>query len=506
MPNSPRQMSWPVQLLTMVAVITAVIVLGQFFVAWGAPYESVVCLYLLGVVLVSVLTTGYVFSTVCAIVCSLAYSYFIKHPVYAFGDLSFYTLLTVGLMMTISIIISSITSKVKEGQLQARRREEESAVLYQLTRDLAGCTSVDNAINIALRNIDHVFHTDCQLLLFTSEGQPEKTYAAFENGHLYPRKPIDPNRDFKEYAQRPQDGFFITHEQYEWPFYAPDYRVLGSISIPVSTARRLTPIEMRIVRTMSETIGIVIDKIAMNNQQQEFEMEVSQERYRTNLLRSISHDLRTPLAGIFGTADVLLSILPEKSEQWQLAANIRKESNWLYNMVQNILSLTRLQNGTVKLKKEVMVLEDVVNDAVETMTMRYPNKPIITSFPDEVLAAPMDASLMLQAIINLIENANKYSQPEDAIEIEVDRPEEKGMVAIHVKDNGHGLTPSSLDKIFTMFYTTRSNIQGAPRGFGLGLPICDSIMKAHDGRIEARNRVDGKKGAEFILYLPEYSL
>lgn len=492
------------QTIIMLLICAVGILLGQIMNGCGAPDETIVCIYLLCVVLTSTVTTGYAYGILSAFICVFAYNFFISAPIYSLRDMSPYWVLTCSLMFVIAIVISSITSRVKEGELLALHREEEAHVLYQLTKDLAGVTTVDAAIDSVLRNVSSVFHTDCRILRFTEEGTPAESFVLLEGASIRKNIPIDPERDFEEYKQRPENGFYTNKKQYEWPMYRSDGTILAALAIPERVAKKLSPLDISVLNTTAETCGMAFDKLILSRQQVQNQQVVSQERYKTNLLRSISHDLRTPLAGISGTAEVLMEQLEPGTEAYAMASNIKKETVWLYDLVQNILSLTRLQSEGFSIKAELNILEEVVDSAVETMRMRLPKRPIETVYPEDVIAVMIDSSLIKQVVINLIDNANKYSTEGQPIEIEVCKEPDSKYVDVHVRDHGEGLSPSALEQIFKMFYTTRNKAAGTQRGFGLGLPICDSILKAHNGSIEARNRTDGEHGSDFIIHIPEF--
>lgn len=481
------------------------ILVGEIMLHFTAPAYTIVCVYILGIVVISFLTTTYWYGLIASLFLSIAFAYFIAAPIFSFQELSPYFMIATTIMLLISILISSITSKVRSNEILALYKEERSNILYHLTRDLAGMTMVDEVIKRTLQNISDVFHTDCDLLLFNNEEQPEDDFILLKDGIFKEERPTNSSYNFEKYKTRPENGYYITPEKYEWPFYTLNKKILGVISIPTSIAQEMSLSDLRLISTMTDAAGIVIDKLSLAQIEEKSRQEMDQERYRTNLLRSISHDLRTPLAGITGTTEVLMAMLPEDSKEHELAANINKETNWLYNLVQNVLSLTRIQNSGMTLHKEVMIVEDVVNSAVETMQFRLPNRTFITNYPEEVLAAAMDASLIKQVIINLLDNANKYSPMSEPIEIDVWQESEKNQVAVSVKDHGEGLSPAALEKVFRLFYTTKPSEPEALRGFGLGLPICSSIMKIHDGSIVSANREDGTSGASFTIYLPEYS-
>lgn len=500
-----KQLSVSKQIILSVCFCIISILIGEVMLHFNAPAYTIVCVYILGNVLVSSFTSSYWYGLISCLVSSLAFAYFVAAPIFSFRELSPYFIVATIILLIISMLISSITSKMRANERLAWHKEEVSNILYHLTRDLAGMTSVDEVIKLTLQNIADVFQTDCRLLLFTSEGKAEENFILFENGVFEEKAQTDPTRTFEEYKTRPALGYYRNAHQYEWPFYGMDKKVLGALAIPKEVAEKLNDSDLRLINTMTDAAGIVIEKLTLAQVEEKSKIEMSQERYRTNLLRSISHDLRTPLAGITGTAEVLMSMLSQDSKEYELASNIHKETNWLYNLVQNILSLTRIQDTGIRLKKEVMIVEDVVNSAVETMEFRLPQRQFVTNYPEDVLASEMDASLIKQVIINLLDNANKYSPMNQPIEITVWKEEETNQVAVSVQDYGEGLSPAALEKVFHLFYTTKPSDPKALRGFGLGLPICASIMKIHDGSITSGNREDGPSGAVFTIYLPEFN-
>jgi len=170
-------------------------------------------------------------------------------------------------------------------------------------------------------------------------------------------------------------------------------------------------------------------------------------------------------------------------------------------LVENILNLTRLQDGRLSIKKQPEAVEEVIGEAVGHIVKRTPIYEISVSVPDELLLVPMDAKLIIQVIINLLDNAFKHTKPEKKIGIIVELNKNTNMAEFTVRDSGSGIRQEDLPNIFEVFYTSHSNHADTRHGIGLGLAICDSIVRAHGGNIAARNRSDGA-GAEFIFTLP----
>lgn len=490
------------QSLIMIACCVVGVLIGFGLTDLNAPEETVVLVYTLCVVLVSVLTSGYVYGLITSLISTFAYNFFVKEPYFSITGFTYYNILTFIFMMILSVLICFITQKVKQGEIEARTKEEENYILFRLTSDLAKAENIPQAVELTLYNVSRTFNTNCRMLLFNSEGVPEKTFVRYANGQIHTNQPTSTLRDFSEYKKPPESGYYVNSQQYEWPAGYEDGVPIAALAIPVDTCEEMNESDYRLCSTMAQSAGIVISKLRLIVSQEQKSQEVSQERYRSNLLRSISHDLRTPLAGISGTAELLVSKLEPDTEAYGLAVNIRKETMWLFDLVQNILSLTRLQEGRLKIKKEIEVVEDVADAAIETMKVRLPGRTIVKNAPQEVLIAPMDPSLIKQVIINLLDNANKYSEESEPLEVTITDNPQKGCVDLSVADHGDGISQEALDKIFKMFYTTRAKAPDSLKGFGLGLPICDTVMKAHGGSIEAGNRPD-THGAVFTIHIPK---
>lgn len=226
--------------------------------------------------------------------------------------------------------------------------------------------------------------------------------------------------------------------------------------------------------------------------------ESERERYRANLLRSISHDIRTPLAAIIGTAEILERETETSDSRRGLIKSIRDEADWLRSLVENILSLTRLQDER-GLPKQQEAAEEIVGSAIGHVMRRMPERTIDVDVPEELLLVPMEAKLIEQVLINLLDNAARHTAPEGGITVAV--REVGGAAEFSVFDEGEGIEDVHLPKLFDTFYTTRDAHADASHGVGLGLAICRTIVEAHGGKITAQNRTD-RTGAEVSFILP----
>lgn len=226
---------------------------------------------------------------------------------------------------------------------------------------------------------------------------------------------------------------------------------------------------------------------------------MERERERANLLRAISHDLRTPLSGIMGTSEMLMDMTEKEDRRQELLLGIYQDADWLKSLVENILSLTRLQDGKILIHKEMEAIEEVIGCAVAHVERSFPERVIQVETPEDFRLVPMDAKLMEQVITNLLDNAVKHTKPEETITVSASYTE--NTLSVSVRDEGEGIAEEDIPNLFQIFYTSKNRSADVKRGIGLGLTICETVINAHGGTIIGRNRTDGK-GAEFLFTLP----
>lgn len=235
-------------------------------------------------------------------------------------------------------------------------------------------------------------------------------------------------------------------------------------------------------------------------EQEEIVQKAEKEKMRANLLRAVSHDLRTPLTSIIGASSSYIENKDSLNEnrKYELIKCIYDDANWLRNMVENLLTITRIQESDTKVKKTLEMVEEVAAEAVLRFKKRYPEAMVNVRIPNEMLLIPMDSTLIEQVINNLLENAFNHSQSKEPIEFFME--DEPDSVSFHVRDFGMGIPPEHLEDIFDGVAQRNSSPSDSKKGMGIGLSICKTIISAHNGSIYALNH---DHGAEFIFTLPK---
>lgn len=260
----------------------------------------------------------------------------------------------------------------------------------------------------------------------------------------------------------------------------------------------ISAVIMLVITIMSSTLAIKV------KQQEKIKAETVHEKMRANLLRAVSHDLRTPLTTIYGSSSAMIEQYDclSKEQLLQLATGIREDTQWLIGMVENLLSVTKIDNDGVKIIMTPTVLEELIDAVLIRFKKRYPNQKINVDIPDDFISIPMDAVLIEQVIVNILENAVQHAVGMTELTLKVFVV---GRNAIfEISDNGCGIEKDRLPDIFTGYFEKKdAPVDSQKSSMGIGLSVCASIIKAHNGSITAENRKGGGCCFRFALNMEE---
>lgn len=410
--------------------------------------------YILGVMYINVFTSGLVYGVVASLFSVMLVNYMFIDPFMQFRIRSD-DMVTAVVMLCVSLLCSSLTGRIKVQAAQSERKAYASQVLLEASRSLFGAEDPDTILRITATQLGKLLE------------RPVCFAPAPE--HIAP-------------------GTLIL-----LPPGQTDYRSCPAL-------HEFSTYEHNLALSILDVCSLALEKEASNRARREIEEAARQEQLRANLLRSISHDLRTPLTSISGNALILTEKNPLLTEEKrrELSAAIYEDANWLNHLVENLLSITRMENGQVNLRIQPELIQDIFDDVLTHLDHDAARHTIVTNVADDLLMADMDAQLIEQVLVNLINNAIKYTPEHSRIELSA-APEGK-FVRICVTDNGPGIPEESRDKLFDMFYTLGKTRSDGRRGLGLGLALCRSIVAAHGGVIDVQNAAP--HGACFRFTLP----
>lgn len=287
-------------------------------------------------------------------------------------------------------------------------------------------------------------------------------------------------------------GVICVNYLFTYPYFALNFTLTG---YPI------TFICMLAISLMTSTMTSNLKRQAiLLSEREKLLMEAEKEKMRANLLRAVSHDLRTPLTGIIGNSSAYIdnNNLLTDTEKLKLVQHIHDDSNWLLNMVENLLTVTRIRTSEMNVTTSLEAVEEVVGEAMARFKKRMPGTAVHVTIPEEYVLLPMDAMLIEQVIINLLENAAVHSGSDSPIIFTVS--ETPDSVCFSTRDYGVGIPEEKLSTLFDGTDYDTNKASDARKGMGIGLSICKTIITAHHGTITARNHTEG---AEFIFMLPK---
>lgn len=425
---------------------------------------NLIMVYLLGVAFVAT-RYGRGPSAVAALLSVAAFDFFFVPPHLTFAVADTQYAVTFAVMLVVGLLISTLAVQVREQAEATSQRERRTQVLYALSRELAGLRAPDQVADVVCRHLAELFRGPAVVLLANRNGEMPRSDLA--------------------------DAMVV-------PLRSGD-TTIGAVGVkPADHLRPLAPEQVDLLETIAHQAAAALERARLAAEGEEARMAMERERLRSALLSSVSHDLRTPLAAIEGAASTLLdeSAALERETRRDLLETIHEEAQRLHRRVRDLLDMTRLESGSVTLDVEWQSLEEIVGSALNRAGRVLGERGVSIDLPPSLPLVPCDAVLLEQVLVNLLENASKYSGPGGPIEVMArEAPRE---VVLTVADHGPGIAAGEEEHIFEKFYRSSSS-RGAD-GVGLGLAICRAIVTAHGGRIWALNREGG--GAAFHVSLP----
>ncbi|WP_313581783.1 sensor histidine kinase KdpD [Lacrimispora sp.] len=466
--------------------------------------QNIIMVYIFSVLLVSRMTEGYWYGVVASAVSVLTFNFFFTEPYYTFNAIQSGYPLTFVIMLLVALITSALTVRMKAEARLAVKREHRTEILYEINKKLLATRGLDRIVALTNDYVAKLFERS--IIFFTAD--PEHG----ENGEVV-QTADDIGSDVLNSAGEKAVAHWVFLNQKQAGAGTDTLMGAAAFYMPVISQGKVLAVwgiscgkgnldhnTRLFLRMIASQVAMALERQHLSDEQRNMIVESEKEKMRSTLLRAISHDLRTPLAGILGASSVIRENgkMLDENTQDSLIANIQEESQWLIRMVENLLSVTRINEDASNLKKSTEAAEEVVGEAVSRIKRRFPQSNIHVHVPEEFLEVPMDGTLIVQVLINLLENAIKYSPADSSIEVRLDR--EGTWAKFEVLDRGRGILSEDLPHLFAGYKPNENRSADSSRGMGIGLSICKTIVNAHQGNLEAENRKDG--GTVFRFTLP----
>jgi len=481
---------------TQAAVVVALATGVAFGLFPFSELSNLVMVYLLGIVIVA-MRTGRGPSLLAAVLSVAAFDFFFVPPRFTFAVTDARYLFTFLVMLIVGLVISGLTVRTRAQAEAAHHREQQTAALYAMSRELASTRGVDNLLQVAIKHVTDVFRGQVVILIPERGGAP---LAAWAGGQFE----VDANEMGVArwvYEHRQPAGLGTSTLPGASALHVPLIGSTGAVGVlalrPTDRHAMDEPERLHQLETFAAQTALALERANLATEAQNAELRIETERLRNSLMSSVSHDLRTPLATITGAVSTILddaTRLDERTRR-ELLESVHEEAERLNRLVQNLLEMTRLESGALQLRKELHPPEEIVGAALSRLGKRLGERRITTRVPPDLPLVAMDDVLIEQVLVNLLDNAIKYTPAGSPLDIIATATDEN--LTIEVADRGPGLPPGREDKVFEKFYQTDP---GEGRGAGLGLAICQGIVRAHGGRIWAQNLPGA--GVAFLFTLP----
>ncbi|MEA5059664.1 MAG: ATP-binding protein [Candidatus Pelethousia sp.] len=422
--------------------------------SFGVNNESIIMVFLLGVLFTAVLTSSKGWATGTSIVSAILFNYLFTEPRYSFFVYSTNDLMLLAFFLVTGIVSGTVTSRLQNEMELANRNEGTARTLYQIASSFLSACGKETVVKKAEDLIQQYADLDCTIVL----GQ---------------------DKTGQGYAIQSGSGRLG--------------RLIPSQGEPQGQ-------KLLIVQAVCTQLGIALERENLVAEREEIRLAMEREHQRGMLLRSIAHDLRSPLTALSGAGNLLADNYDSltDSERKKLAGDLSEEIIWLTDLVENILNMTRISERKIVLHKQDEVVDDVIGEAVKHTERLFGDRRFRVKLPDEVIAVPMDGKLISQVIINLLENAVRHAPQKSEITLAVET--EGGQMKVSVADTGNGVPEEIRGRLFESFVTQDKGVVDGRRGLGLGLAICKAIVEAHGGKIHVEDNVPS--GSVFIFTLP----
>ena len=492
-------------LLKAVLITAAATGISFCFYTLGLREANIITVYILGVLLTAIWTNGHLYGALASLLSVISFNFFFTVPRFTLAANDPDYPVTFLIMLVASVISSTLATRVKKQARQSAQKAYYMELLINSNQKLQQGRDEQEIIQIAAEQVSALLDRPV-LYALAMKGQELSFQVSPQNEANKQLSAMTPEEKgvadwvIKNNKHAGATTNTLSHAHNLYLSVRGNQEVMGVIGVPAKYYPPLEVFEKNLMISILNECGLILERRRLRDEKQKIALETQRERLRSNLLRAISHDLRTPLTSISGNAGVLMEksiALTEEKEQ-EIYASIYDDSMWLVDLTENLLSITRIENGTMHLQMNAELIDDVLREAIAHVDRQAARHHIRVNLEDDLLMAKMDARLIVQVIINIVNNAIKYTPEGSHICISAEK--EDRMVCIHIADDGPGISDEAKVHLFDMFYTAGIGKADSRRGLGLGLSLCQSIVEAHGGEISVEN--NEPHGAIFSFTLP----
>ncbi|MEQ6205467.1 sensor histidine kinase KdpD [Enterococcus mundtii] len=445
--------------------------------------QNLMLVYIFFILLVARLTSGYFWSALSSILSVLAFNWFFVEPLYSLTVYKQGYPITLVIMLIVALMISNLMVRLKKQAVHAREKEQQMEILYELNKQFVLAEDQQQIVELSATYLGRLL--DREVIFFDKHAIKLSQYTPKDAPFLLDH-PEEAAVAYWTAKNQKDSGYGTDTLSGAKGFYLPivaNGKTLAVLGIRRSRGLPIEDSQLNYLRLVLTQLAVILEQTELKNEKEQIELENEREKVRSNLLRAISHDLRTPLTAISGIAETLLQTDEElkQATRQKLLTDIQTESQWLIRMVENLLSITRINMDTMQVKKTTEPIEEIIEAVYEHVTKVYPDKELLVHLPTAVLFVEVDPILIEQAMFNLVENAFRHGSTQGQVEVSVFQ--EGQQVICEVKNDGE-ISLKQYEKIQMNLSNEEEVPIDSKNGLGIGLSIVKTIIHAHNGKLE----------------------
>lgn len=491
-------------ILKSVVILIIASCIGMLFRHLGFAEANIITIYVLGVLIASVVTRHRIYSLISSIVSVLVFNFFFTEPQFTLQAYDKGYPITFLIMFLAALITSSLAVKLKENAKQSAKAAYKTKVLFDTNQLLQQAKDKNDIVLATANQLKKLLGKDIVFYLVENEKLGKPHCFTMSEDQIDKEITGTKERAVAEWVQRNNKHAGTTtgtlsNAKCLYLAVRLNSRVYGVVGIYIGD-EPLDSFEKSILLSILGECALSLENEKNAKEKEEAAILAKNEQLRANLLRAISHDLRTPLTSISGNASNLISNGNsfDEATKNQLYIDIYDDSMWLINLVENLLAVTRIEQGRLNLHITEDLVDDVITEALHHVNRKSVEHHITVRHKEDYLLAKMDAKLIVQVIINIVDNAIKYTPKGSNIQINTWKQGDTAVISI--SDDGSGISDEMKERVFDMFYSGANKIADSRRSLGLGLSLCRSIIHAHDGQITVSD--NKPHGTVFTITLP----
>lgn len=486
-----------------ILVLLSATLIGYAFYTLGFSEANIVSVYIFGVLVISVITTNRFCGVAASIVSVLVFNFFFTVPRFTFHFNDPNYLVTFPIMFMVALLTGSLATRLKDNAKQSARAAYRTKILFETNQLLQKEFDEQSVVKATAGQLLKLLKKD--IVIYLSDGKKLADPIIFRTPDSDQCELVSENEEAvaawvlrnNKHAGATTDTLSSANCLYL--AIRVNQQVYGVVGIAMNGIP-LDSFENSVLLSILGECALALENIKNAREKEEAAILAKNEQLRANLLRAISHDLRTPLTSISGNANNLLANYQKMDDatRKRTFTDIYDDSMWLINLVENLLAVTRIEGGQVHLTQSVELMDEVITEALRHINRKSKEHTIRVSSSEELILARIDAKLIVQVIINLVDNAVKYTPAGSVIEIHTEK--DAHWVIVSVSDNGPGIPDEQKSHVFDMFYSGANKIADSRRSLGLGLSLCKTIVTAHGGTISVAD--NHPRGTVFLFTIP----